>query len=404
MRALWVVLGVCVGLLLFGGVVDAAVRGGGNVTNTSVSRIDFVDAVGVVGEVEHISAPQLEVFSTLYYPGEVGKIFLQLDQEGDPINNATCFVRVWYPNGTVLIGDTFMPFLEEGIYFYDLLIPNATGVYPVSAKCALTGVTVEEAFISHVTYDSGMSGLNSFAATYVLDGLSYQFIEGGASNLLNTTVYLNASGLSYQNWSTMTFDQLFRRKQQVGDPAGDFFLGKFFNYTSGSYVITGFGFYFDEWLRITMGFSTGAITDFINQTSGEIKFQWYDALGVGDGVAGTNIDTDFLRIVGTVNATNQTIEFLRGGGELNVKAREPVTVDTLAVTSIDVPLQVVGLFLWLVFLGIVLLYDQRGADGLFGLVSIIFGISLLPLFSFWFGGLILGAGLFFTGRMLFKKQ
>jgi len=88
----------------------------------------------------------IKIFGTEYQAGNDGTIFLQLkDNIGDPVNNGTCYINVWYPNlpnGSHPIWLTDAPMLHknnsDGIYFYDFVAPSYEGVYMISAKCSYT--------------------------------------------------------------------------------------------------------------------------------------------------------------------------------------------------------------------------------------------------------------------------
>lgn len=80
----------------------------------------------------------IRVFGTEYDIGENGTIFLQLiGVNNKPINNATCMLTLFYPNKTIFLNYTLMNYLSEsdGIYFYDLTIPEQQGIYMLSVVC-----------------------------------------------------------------------------------------------------------------------------------------------------------------------------------------------------------------------------------------------------------------------------
>jgi hypothetical protein len=67
-----------------------------------------------------------------------GKVFLQmLDNQKNPISNATCFSKIFYPNSSVWLNDAMMTYATEGLHYSDFVIPNITGVFMVSAYCTI---------------------------------------------------------------------------------------------------------------------------------------------------------------------------------------------------------------------------------------------------------------------------
>jgi hypothetical protein len=83
-----------------------------------------------------ITLPDISLFGTEYAVGEPMTVWLQLLNSSKlPMTNSTCFVKVWYPNMTLLRNNTSMYYLDEGIFYLNLNAPNQFGVYPVSAKC-----------------------------------------------------------------------------------------------------------------------------------------------------------------------------------------------------------------------------------------------------------------------------
>jgi hypothetical protein len=96
---------------------------------------DIYEKVGVVYNRTSI----LLVHGTEYVSGETGTIFLQLkDENGVPINNATCNLDIYYPSisHSNFLSDAPMVDFKNGIYYYDLTVPNQTGVYMIDASCS----------------------------------------------------------------------------------------------------------------------------------------------------------------------------------------------------------------------------------------------------------------------------
>jgi hypothetical protein len=85
-----------------------------------------------------LSKVTLEFSGTEYNAGDNGTVFLQLlNNSGFPVNNGYCYLTIYYPNKTIMLNNTFMTYQlnSDGIYYYDLIIPQQLGVYILSAKC-----------------------------------------------------------------------------------------------------------------------------------------------------------------------------------------------------------------------------------------------------------------------------
>ncbi len=80
---------------------------------------------------------QLDVFGTEYQQGDNGRVFLQLLDNGLPVNDASCFLDIYNVDTSILFDDVVMINLpnSDGLYFFDLIIPNETGVMMLSADC-----------------------------------------------------------------------------------------------------------------------------------------------------------------------------------------------------------------------------------------------------------------------------
>jgi hypothetical protein len=85
------------------------------------------------------SAISIQVGGTEYDVSDgYGKVFLQmLDNQKNPISNATCFSKVFYPNSSVWLNESMMTYATEGLHYSDFVIPNITGVFMVSAYCTI---------------------------------------------------------------------------------------------------------------------------------------------------------------------------------------------------------------------------------------------------------------------------
>lgn len=76
---------------------------------------------------------------TEYSSGEAGKVSaILLRYVGGvptPVFNASCEVRIFYPNGSLFIYDNATHLPTTGIYYYDFTVPNTYGVYVSGISC-----------------------------------------------------------------------------------------------------------------------------------------------------------------------------------------------------------------------------------------------------------------------------
>jgi hypothetical protein len=91
---------------------------------------------------------------TEYEPGQDGagngKAVVQFFQGSNPLVNKTVQVKLWYPNQTIYIDWSNMTYLEDGIYYYDFIVPWSRGVYTLSAKGVNGGNTYYASHTFHV--------------------------------------------------------------------------------------------------------------------------------------------------------------------------------------------------------------------------------------------------------------
>lgn len=134
------------------------------------------------------SSADLRLWGTEYTVGDHGTTFLQLLNINDtPINYATCQVSIHYPDKTIWKDWVGMSFQldSDGIYYYDFILPNQTGVYMMYARCTYDTETnrsnVDYMELSHGTIVSGdNSSLNvSDDIHLVVQEVPPPFVGGG---------------------------------------------------------------------------------------------------------------------------------------------------------------------------------------------------------------------------------
>lgn len=281
-----------------------------------VDRVALVEDVLNVQRLERYVGPNLFVGATEYQPGDPGKVFVQLTQEGSPLENSTCFGSLWYPNTTRFFFQQMMAGQEEGIYYHDFTVPDTLGVYPLSIDCQF--------FVSTIAFDA-VEATDLFGTVsgvpfdiHAIDGLTLTDTEVlGNSRVMGLNITFTNTSLT-NNSQFIFVDTFWRRIQGVtNDPPGDFINYYIYNYTNQSYVqmavLTDY----------TAGFRRDIVTlfnisdEFVGADS-TVQFLVNDSLGSPTDKRDTLYELDFFQLNVVSGVQNQTLENVRGGGEVHV--------------------------------------------------------------------------------------
>jgi hypothetical protein len=145
-----------------------------------------VENVKSVESVKSIDLPTLTMHGTEYQVGENAKVWLQLlSGTMQTINNATCFTDIYYPNGMQFRERQIMNFLEDGVYYYDFIVPTSIGVYPSIGICYYTTETFSNAATAGAV-TIGVDGAGDFSTTETENGYRWRVDEalsGGAQRI-----------------------------------------------------------------------------------------------------------------------------------------------------------------------------------------------------------------------------
>jgi hypothetical protein len=144
----------------------------------------------------------IQLFGTEYTTGDNATVFLQLlDNYKQPINNALCYIDIYFPNKTIFKDNNFMMYLlgSDGLYFYDVLIPQQIGVYMLSAKCDFYhNITysppLQDSYVASGSPTSNYGNLTYMVAGRVLSSSQfYSFVKfnlTGITNVKNAILFL----------------------------------------------------------------------------------------------------------------------------------------------------------------------------------------------------------------------
>jgi len=265
----------------------------------------------------------LNVFGTEYQPNSFGTVFVSLLESGHPIENASCYVDIYYPNKTKWIDYALMVSHENGLFYYDIYTPDIEGVYMVNVLCQ---------------YYTTLS-IHPITVRSILDGFE------------NGSVYLTQTwdGVYY----TITEEPEYLDVRFITDPVT---IPP--NATSLDLVIVARTsshekFYFDiwndetkQWVRLP-NYLTYSDGNFI-VISNNIPKDWWSVIIRNDGtimfrikntqVAGSvrePVDIDYIAFVFSYQAS-EFLENLRGSGELHVQHFN-VTVNATINVTVTLP-------------------------------------------------------------------
>ena len=189
--------------------------------------------VELVKEVEKITKqPNLEVFGTEYQVGDDVKTWLQLLEGDIYVDNATCYATIYKPDTSYLYQNSLMTHIEKGVYEYNFVAPNISGVFPVIAECFFMTETRME-FADAETFINGSQLAGDFTRTFASDN-SYEQIKDDPVTNQHIEVIYNFSGITFSNITKL---DLSMEGQLVFGGAGSgnatFYM---FNFNTSQYV------------------------------------------------------------------------------------------------------------------------------------------------------------------------
>jgi len=143
---------------------------------------------------------KLYIFGTEYEVGDEGRVFLQVLDGQQPVNNAICLLDLYYPNKTIWFNDASMKYLEgsDGLYYFDLIIPEKTGIYMLTVKC-LYVINYTKDYVDSFTLEVGKIVSGDYTETWREDFISHVIKENPSLRFyyqfFNVSVPSNYSGM-----------------------------------------------------------------------------------------------------------------------------------------------------------------------------------------------------------------
>jgi hypothetical protein len=210
-----------------------------NIINTNAATQILQQQISTISQ-----KASMTIGGTEYQIGEQATVFLQLkDGQGNAINNGSCLLDIYYPNQPNVTHGVFIidaPIIyknnSDGIYFYDLVAPNITGVYMLSATCSYPyqnnwlyppyDIRFPNMTIIQGVYDGSAASLNDFEDGTYMRCISdtplpqsciatYDFDSTGISNITSIQIYYAGEStdksklqMSIWNWSSSSWIDL----------------------------------------------------------------------------------------------------------------------------------------------------------------------------------------------------
>lgn len=269
----------------------------------------------------NVPEKSLTIQGTDYFINEYGTVFLQLrDDEGEAVNNGLCVLDVYYPIGVnvshpIWIEDAPMFYLENssGIYYYDINVPNVTGIYILDAECSYTLDNVKyyegiaeypERYVIHGTYTGSTATLNSFQ-----DYIYTKCVSSGGAMKVCEAHYDYIVGES--NISSLS---LLYMGESNGILTGTFSV---YNWTSDSWVsLPNDVVYSGNAIQFPSGVNdvaTNSIPDLSNTiaSNGTVRIRLYASLGFV-----FDVYHNYLQLLSSEEGT--VVTDVRGAGEIHV--------------------------------------------------------------------------------------
>jgi hypothetical protein len=165
-----------------------------NDTSTALEKI--YDELTKLKQQVYQNSPSITVHGTEYAIGQLGKVWVQvLDVNKTAVNNATCLIDIYTPSNMRLVEKQPMSFLEDGIYYYNFIVPSQIGVYPAIVQCYYVTSTIVSLASSGVVV-TGTTTSGDYTSTWVLDGVYWTVREASLGGKQRIQTLMNFSNVS----------------------------------------------------------------------------------------------------------------------------------------------------------------------------------------------------------------
>ena len=253
--------------------------------------------------------PKMNLLGTEYLPFDEGKLQAFISQGEFPIDDAACYASILFQNESYFLKNVLMTPVNktffEGLYTYDFIVPNITGIYPVMAHCFYNVSTITD-YVQDTTGNYTLQA-GSINDLQILDNNSLELQAGSACNNAICERFFEFDLPAGFNTPFLNDIRLF-----LYADAQD---AKNFNFS----VFNGATGLYEEWLTIT---KNGPNDEVLHQLQIQGNYSVNNTitvrLRVYDGT-GNRLDIDLLRMIRNYNGTN--LVDLRQNQELVVSQR-----------------------------------------------------------------------------------
>ncbi len=180
-----------------------------NSTNTYINNSNSLIIDNLTGLIEENIVQNLRfVGGAEYVPTQQGKAVVQfLDKNLDPVNTATPYIRLFYPDGSLFINWTAMGLVGNGIYELNFTAPAIYGVYIADAYATLITKTYYVSHTFHISEPENTSILVALNSTNLL--------------VQNATTNISSDIASLRQNTTQSFDLTWAMIQALNSSQGD---------------------------------------------------------------------------------------------------------------------------------------------------------------------------------------
>jgi hypothetical protein len=257
----------------------------------------------------------MAMHGTEYTVGDRAKIWLQaIDSSGKSVNNAACYADIYYPYGTPFIERATMSLLEDGIYYYDIMVPDVVGVYPVLGLCYY-GIATQEKTADSGYILNGTQGTGSYLSTATMNNVYWNVDEALVNGIQRIAVGLNYTSIASLTGLTEV-DFNFQGRWNGGT---DVITIYFYNWTSSNWqalpnTIPDTG---SADLDVTNSIATTNATISGIRYNGEVYIQFRDSTDAD--VTSSRLRIDYMA-VNLLNLSGDKSTEIKGSSEIHAKA------------------------------------------------------------------------------------
>jgi hypothetical protein len=167
-----------------------------NQINATVNNITIANQTisQIADAVSNLSTYYVVLGTEYYKPSDSGKIWIQILQNNNPVNNAVCSVNVYAPNLTKYINAQAMTLLENGIYYANITSPASDGTYISEVICTRGATT---------WYGTGELHVSTFLLNNITNVQNTLLQVNGTVSQINLTTLQNQGLLNAINLTTL---------------------------------------------------------------------------------------------------------------------------------------------------------------------------------------------------------